>query len=379
MRKSAAMGAAVLLILCLCACAAAEKVITLSFAGNCTLGSDESTRNFAESFEKAVEANGYGYFFANWKDLFSRDDCTVVGCECVFNNTRDGENLNRAIRYRAPEENVQIFQEGSVEAVALANDHTGDYSAAGLENTKRVLDEAGIGWFRDDSIWIFRKDGIAIAFAAIDYGIYQRNGAAIRDKLLEMRETGEIQAAVLLVHQGNEFAVKHSREQEDYAADFIENAKVDLVITQHPHVLQGIRILNNRTAVYSLGNFVFGGQSRVNKANGADSLYMMAVQARLYFTDEGEYKGQQITLYPGHSSGTDPKNNYQPVRVVAEQAAAVMRAVQADTETELPEVWTDEYGLAYAVIDYLPADDSGAQMPRGEPEPAQPRPTRNNR
>lgn len=378
MRKGTAWLTAFLLVLCVCAQSAADKVITLTFAGDCTLGSEEIAKRNTDSFESCVKQNGYDYFFANYYDLFSKDDCTVVNCECVFSDSSDWEVTSKSFRFRAAEDYVNIFKAGSVEAVSLANNHTMDYSEQGLNNTKRVLDEAGIGWAWDECVWVFKKDGIGIGFAAIDYGIYQRSNYLVRDKLLQLRESGEINAAVLLVHQGNEYSPVHIPEQDLYAEYFIENAEVDLVITSHPHVLQGIRILNNRTVFYSLGNFIFGGHNKVSKGNGTDSLYTMAVQAKFYFTDEGEYKGQQITIYPGYDSGKDPVNNYQPVRVDAQQAEAVMNAIQQDTAFELPQIRTDANGLSYVVMDYLPADKNAPpQRTNGEPEPAEPRPSRN--
>ncbi len=106
----------------------------------------------------------------------------------------------------------------------------------------------------------------------------------------------------------------------------------------------------------------------------------MAVQVKMYFTDEGEYKGQQAYIYPAYDSGTDPLNNYQPVRVSAEEAIPVVAAIQYDTEWPLPALQTDEKGRAYAILDYLPAGEEepeGKEPEEGQPEAAMPQPDRN--
>ena len=380
MKRTAAAILAVLL-LCLCASAGAEKVITLSFTGDCTLGCEEEMRYSQDCFDQVVLRNGYDYCFANFIDLFSQDDCTVVNCESVFQDTRDGEKTSKSFRFRGRDEFVNIFKEGSVEAVSLSNNHTMDYSTAGFNNTKKVLEEAGIGWAWEDVIWVFEKDGILIAFGSVDYGAYGRVNYLIKDKLLQMRENGEIDAAVMLVHRGTEYAPKHIQDQDTYAEYFINQAKVDLVIMHHPHVLQGIRILNNRNIFYSLGNFVFGGYYKVTRGEktGTNSLYTMAVQVKMYFTDEGEYKGQQAYIYPAYDSGTDPLNNYQPVRVSAEEAIPIVAAIQYDTEWPLPEIQEDETGKAIVVLDYLPDEEAAtgtADPESGKPEPASARPAR---
>ena len=380
MRKSAALIVLALLLVCLWTAAPAEKAVTLTFAGDCTLGTEERTRRNSDSFDTVAEEKGYAYFFANFRDLFAADDCTVVNCEGVLSDSAGAENKSKPFRFRGGADFAKIFAEGSVELVSLANNHIKDYGNQGIKNTKKALEDAGIAWAYGEDIRIIEKDGIRIAFASIDYGIWANACQKVKEKLLKLREKGEINAAVLLVHQGKEYSATHRPEQDTYAEYYITRANAELVVMHHSHVLQGIRILDNRTILYSLGNFVFGGSSDVTRGvNGTNSLYTVAAQVKLYFTDEGVYKGQQVTLYPAYDSGTDPVNNYQPVRVTAEEAGPVLAAIQADTEWELPPVWTDENGRAYVQLEYLPAGADTESAGSGEPEPAAAHPDRSNR
>ena len=82
---------AALFALLLCGRAAAEKIITLTFAGDCTLGTEEATRRASDSFDSVARKKGYDYFFANFYDIFSQDDCTVVNCEGVLSDSSNGE------------------------------------------------------------------------------------------------------------------------------------------------------------------------------------------------------------------------------------------------------------------------------------------------
>ncbi len=378
MRKYA-IPVIIAILLFLCGQAAAEKVITISFTGDCTLGSEERTKGKPYSFDTFVREKGYSYFFENFYGLFSADDCTIANCEGVLSDSSEGELTNKRFRFRGTKDFAQIFSAGSVEAVSLANNHIKDYSTQGVRNTKRALEEAGVGWAYGEDLWLLEKDGIRIAFASIDYSVWVKSNKNIRKKILEMKEKGEINAAVLLIHQGKEYAAKHGPDQDAYADYYLDQGAADLVVMHHPHVLQGIRISHNRTILYSLGNFVFGGYDTVTRGDsGTNSLYTVVVQAKLYFTDEGKYMGQQIFLYPAYVSGEDPVNNYQPIRVTAEQAEPVIKAIQDDTEWELPPMWTDENGLAYLALQYLPAEED-IRSGNGEPEPAASHPDRSNR
>ena len=377
-RKAAAAVVAAVLLLGAGA-AAAEKTLTISFVGDCTLGSEERTKGKPASFDTFVREKGYGYFFEHFLDLFSADDCTVANCEGVLSESSGGEASNKRFRFRGTTDFAQIFREGSVEAVSLANNHIKDYGTQGVRNTKQALENAGIGWAYGEDFWFLEKDGIRIAFASLDYSVWVNSNKKMRNRILEMKESGEINAAALLIHQGKEYAAKHGPDQEAYADYFLEAGAADLVIMHHPHVLQGIRISHNRYILYSLGNFVFGGYDTVTRGEtGTNSLYTVAVQAKLVFSDEGKYLGQQLYLYPGYVSGEDPVNNYQPVRMDEAAAEPVLKAIQEDTEWPLPPLWTDENGLAYLALEYLPAEEK-IRSGNGEPEPAAARPDRSNR
>ena len=250
---------------------------------------------------------------------------------------------------------MNILKEGSVEAVSLANNHSKDYGWEGLWNTMRVLEEAGIGWARAEDFWIFEKDGIRIAFAGVDHGIFAMSDYILQEKLLQLKKEGKVNAIVMLIHEGKEYSPIHLGNQDKYCEYFINTAGADLVIMHHPHVLQGMEIYNQRTICYSLGNFCFGGNSRVKKP---DSLLTAVVQADLTFSALGEYIGQQLRIYPAHISGTYPQSNFQPVRVTGEEADEVIAAFKeyvskpGDTITYEKVFYTLQPQVSFTVMDY---------------------------
>ena len=182
-----------------------------------------------------------------------------------------------------------------------------------------------------------------------------------------------VNAFVVCWHTGLEYRGNHEEGTERNARNVIK-AGADLIIVNHPHVLQGVNLFNNRTVFYSLGNFVFGGNSKIETRKHlidqtVTSLYTAVVQAKLVFTNEGRYMGQQVTILPAVTTGTDPVNNYQPRRATAEEAEAVRFALQRDTAFELPPVTTDENGMTRIEMEYQAAFDD-VLVPEGEQQPA---------
>ena len=240
-----------------------------------------------------------------------------------------------------------------------------DYGSRGLTTTKETLESAGIGWARATDGYMFEKDGIRIWIFAMDYAISSKYGKDIRQRIADLKASGEASAVVVLFHNGTDFAPKHTDIQEKIGDQFVD-AGADLVIMHHPHVVQGMRIRNNRTICYSLGNFVYGGNRTIrtetfqNKRQ-TTSLYGLVVQVRLHFSDNGTYQGQQTVMIPVYTTSAEPVNNFRPRRMTAEEAGPVLEAIQYDTQMELPAVSADEEGWARIIIPYLSAWDDGQE------------------
>ena len=117
------------------------------------------------------------------------------------------------------------------------------------------------------------------------------------------------------------------------------------------------------------------------------------VQARLTFTNDGKYLGQQVTVYPVYSTGANPdyqpgeqpypENNYQPILLTLKQAEPVYQCLVRDTAGTVPEM-TERDGYAAIEFPYLPAFD-GFMIPEdsdsedgmiGMPEASSPKLTR---
>ena len=362
MRKITGRAVLILLILLLggAAGAKAEKTVLMTFAGDCTLGGEEYVNKTEESFAAFAGKYGYDYFFANFREMFEHDDFTVVNLEGVLSDSPYMERKTKAFRFRGPTDNVRILTGSSVEAVSIANNHIGDFGAQGVESTCRILDGSGVAWFRNETYKVLEHDGIRIAFFGLEHSRYYALNGWLTRTFRELKDSGEANAIVVYVHTGIEYKGEH----EDRAAVMVNDLVgmgADLVLLSHPHVLQGMDIINNRTVFYSLGNFVFGGNSaiRYERYHGwkeTSSLYSMAVQVKMTFTNEGKYLGQRVVIYPAYISDDPEINHYQPRRVNAQEAKPVWDAIQRDTAFGLPEL-KEADGLSYMEFPYLAATD----------------------
>ena len=405
LKRFRALAAALLVLAILSASAGAlsEKTIVLTFTGDVTLGGKDDERMKADCFDNVAAEKGYDYFFANFSEMFAGDDLTIANLEGPLTDNK-ADKSSKTHAFRGKTEFVTILTKGGIDAVTLSNNHVGDYGQQGEKSTRQALEDNGIHWFQDFQYYLYEKDGVKIAFFALQNAVLYKQRAKFLNRINKAREEDGADAVIVCWHTGTEYKRFHEPDTEKKVKGLIEDGGVDLVIINHPHTAQGMGIINNRSVFYSLGNFVFGGNRNIR--TGKDlrdpltiSLYGMVVRATLTFSDEGKYLGQQMTVYPVFSSSAQPdyqpegalkqkllfSNDYQPMRLTIEQAAAVYQCIREDTAFEIPEM-TEKDGLAEIVFPYLPGfnsvmipENETSDGPSGIPEAANPKPTRDDK
>ena len=214
-----AAGLCLLILFLTAAGVLAEKEVLMTFAGDCTLGGEGFNRKKEDSFFAYVEKYGYDYFFANFRNLFENDDLTVVNLEGVLTDSEFLENKKKTFRFRGDTDYVKILTGSSVEAVTTANNHITDFGEQGDRNTRKTLDENGVGWFRADKYYTFERDGIRIVFFGLENSRYYSMRTKLAKQWKEMKESGEASAIVVYVHTGIEYVGEH----EDYATKMATN------------------------------------------------------------------------------------------------------------------------------------------------------------
>lgn len=137
-----------------------SKEITLSFAGDCTLGTYYGQGEW-NRFDQVAKKEGNAYFLEKVKPIFEADDVTVVNLEGPL--TTGGQRQEKQFAIKGDPSYTEILQLGSVEAVSLANNHTYDYGQEGMKQTETALDKAQIDYFRGNKIAYKEVEDIKVA------------------------------------------------------------------------------------------------------------------------------------------------------------------------------------------------------------------------
>ena len=270
--------------------------ITLSFIGDSLIGSFKG-ENYIGNFRELLENNNYSFPYKNVYNIFKDDDFTIANGENVFTDNKLYEiekDHSPAYWYYAPTRFANIYKKSSIEVVSVMNNHTYDYGFQGYKDTISSLKDKGIIVGEEMPV-ILEKNGFKIGLLCINlFSNYQYN-ECIR-KILNIKDS--VDYVIVYFHGGKEYSYTPIPEIEEYSRGFIDNG-ADLVIGAHPHVLEPIEIYNNKTIVYSLGSFLFGGTKNfVNRT----AIYQKKIKFSLD-TKEIEEENVIIPCYL-YSSGT---------------------------------------------------------------------------
>ena len=287
--------------------------ITISAAGDCTLGTDEYF-DPSTSLNAYYDSNGPAYFFQNVKSIFEADDLTIVNMEGTL--TEETARQDKTYAFKGPAEYTQILTDGDVEAANLANNHSHDYGDKSYTDTIAALDAASITNFGYDRTAVMDVNGVKVGLV----GTYElAEGMGCEDEMISNIKAVEDQGAQIVIvsfHWGIERENYPTENQVNLAHSAIDNG-ADLVLGHHPHVLEGIEVYNGKNIVYSLGNFCFGGNS-----DPSDKDTMIFQQT--FTVQDGELVEDNVTnIIPCSIYSDSSYNNYQPTPLEGDEADRV--------------------------------------------------------
>jgi poly-gamma-glutamate synthesis protein (capsule biosynthesis protein) len=188
---------------------------------------------------------------------------------------------------------ASLAHHSGIDVLNLANNHTGDYGGRALVDTINGVERqgmkavgAGANLKRALAPQIVRRLGLRVAFvgfseiAPIEFsagadrpGTAWANPSEIVDAIRAARRKADIVVATF--HWGIEKQTLETARQRQLA-DVAVGAGAQVVVGAHPHTLQPVRRQGGAIVAYSLGNFVFDGQSADTTTTGILQLDLTA-------------------------------------------------------------------------------------------------------
>lgn len=226
---------------------------------------------------------GFSYIWGDAMGALGAADLRIVNLETTV--SRSGKPFPKGINYRMNPRNLQCLREAGVDCCVLSNNHALDWGRAGLFETLRNLDRAGIasaGAGRNaseatrpvvlDSARESRGRVLVLGLGLTDSGI-PKSWAATEDAsgvhLLEGGATDVPRLARLLqrwrapnhivvasIHWGPNWGYRVSRTHRDLAHRMIDEAGVDVVHGHSSHHVKPIEIYHGKLILYGCGDLI---------------------------------------------------------------------------------------------------------------------------
>lgn len=291
----------------------AQDSVTISFAGDCTLGSYKGSAN---TFAKYWDPQNPGYYFQNVRNIFAKDDITFVNLEGPL--TDHPQELVKSFSMRGEPEYAEILKSGSVEVVNLSNNHIYDCGQIGFEDTVRTCQNNKIMPAGEGYIARYQVNGITVCF--LGYKGWQ-DTSALRDQISNdirtCKEENKADLVCVEFHWGEERVYTPNNTQKNLA-HFTIDSGADIVVGAHPHVLQGIEKYNGHLIAYSLGNFCFGGNSNPSDKDTMILQTKFDKAGNLIFYD----------IIPCTISSVDKTNDFCPTPQNAERGNQILARIK---------------------------------------------------
>ena len=243
------------------------------------------------------ETGEYNYdnIFTYFKDYVSAVDYSVANMEGTLAGDNNGYEYGGYPRFNAPDAIMDAAKAAGFDMMLTANNHSYDTGTVGFERTQEVIAQRGmdhIGTRPDAETknYLVRNiGGIQVGMTCYTYETGKNSsgnktlngiGLSAEDSALVNtfdyqnldvfyqnldKEIGEMKAAgaefiVMFIHWGSEYNTTPNERQTEMAQALCELG-VDVIVGNHPHVIQPIQLLTaedgrNTLCLYSTGNAV---------------------------------------------------------------------------------------------------------------------------
>ena len=136
--------------------------ITITAVGDTTLGSHLGDTS-AGSLPAVWQKQGDAYFMQHMADVLAHDDLSIANLEGPLTNARGG--MDKQFVFKGAPALAGVLQQGSIEAVNVANNHSHDYGEQGFNDTLQALQAAQVPAFGYAHHQIIEVKGKRVALA----------------------------------------------------------------------------------------------------------------------------------------------------------------------------------------------------------------------
>ena len=224
-----------------------------------------------------IDENGGASALANIAEHLAAADVTISNLESPLSKDESEPVPDKDVYIIGRPLAIEGIKESGIDIVSLANNHIMDYMGPALEDTLRALDgegilHAGAGMTEDEAGAAAETsvNGASIAFLSWtdivpDFFLAYKDEPGVVSARMNMADACKRVREAKQTHDIVIVAMHWGVEYEDYITDYLQSepahelvdAGADVILGNHPHVMQGIEFYKGALIAYAHGNCVF--------------------------------------------------------------------------------------------------------------------------
>ena len=219
---------------------------------------------FDRTVRSAIEKKGGEFIFSCIDPTLAPADLVVANLEgpitdkdSISQDSLPGDGNNYTFTF--PPSTAALLAAHGIKLVNIGNNHIMNFARAGLLQTKKNLEAAGVGYFGDpdatesEKVARLTMHGMPLSFVNWSDWTSDKTDYTVAQVRTEA-ESGRI--VVVYTHWGIEYATTSPARVHELAHQFVD-AGASIVIGSHPHVVEEHEVYKGKHIYYSLGNFFF--------------------------------------------------------------------------------------------------------------------------
>ena len=224
-----------------------------------------------------IDQNGGASAMANIADHLAAADVTIANVESPLSDDDSEPVIDKDVYIIGRPSAIESIKNSGIDLASLANNHIMDYTGPALKDTLKALDGAGVkhagaGMTEAEASEPaeLTVNGVSIAFFSWtdivpDYFLAFGDEPGVVSARMNMddackrvREAKAIHDIVIVsMHWGTEYEDYITDYQQSEPAHQLVDAGADVIVGNHPHVMEGIEFYKGALIAYAHGNCVF--------------------------------------------------------------------------------------------------------------------------
>lgn len=200
---------------------------------------------------KAIENHDFTWSFKNVWETLVNADLTAANLEAPL--MKSCVPTSKGMTFCGSSNHIEGLKKAGIDLVSLANNHSDNYGNSGLLETTNLLTTnnimyTGVGEIKYKTIKNIR-------FAFLGYNFLLNQGLEkIAKEVTAAKNNADF--VVVFPHWGEEYEEVPSAFETN-TQKFLLDSGADLILGNHPHIIQPLALNNNRLTVFAHGNFIF--------------------------------------------------------------------------------------------------------------------------